>query len=83
MSYYVRQEVGLAGTEELNANIFEVPHLHAKMFFSETEAIIGSFHLRYNEDINWAYILDYPEEYDDMIRFFEKNIKPVAIAYRR
>ncbi len=79
VSYYVRQEVGIAGTEVLNANIFEVPGLHAKMFFSEKEAMIGSFHLRNNDDINWAYVLDYPKEYDDMKNFFEENIKPISI----
>jgi len=82
VSYYVRQEVGIAGTEALNANIFEVPDLHAKMFFSEKEAMIGSFHLRNNDDINWAYVLDYPKEYDDLKNFFDINIKPIAIPYK-
>ncbi len=79
IKYYVREEVGVPGTEGLEAEILEVPGLHAKMFFSEREMMIASFHLRNNDDINWAYILEYPDEYDQMIDFFEKNIKPVAI----
>jgi phosphatidylserine/phosphatidylglycerophosphate/cardiolipin synthase-like enzyme len=77
--YYVRKEEGVPGTEELNVTLFEVPDLHSKMFYSEDSAVIGSAHLKYNEDINWTYILDKPTEYDEMKDFFEKNIKPVAI----
>jgi len=80
--YYVREEEGVPGTEELNVTLFEVPNLHSKMFFSETEAVIGSAHLKYNEDINWTYILDEKSEYDDMKDFFEKNIKPFAVKYK-
>ena len=76
--YYVREEEGVPGTEKLNVTLFEVPNLHSKMFFSESEAVIGSAHLKYNEDINWTYILDKQSEYDEMKSFFEKNIKPVA-----
>ena len=76
--YYVREEEGVPGTEELNVTLFEVPNLHSKMFFSENSAVIGSAHLKYNEDINWTYILDQQEEYNEMKNFFEKNIKPVA-----
>ena len=82
VSYYVRQEVGIEGTDVLDVNIFEVPDLHAKMFFSEKEAVIGSFHLRNNDDINWAYVLNYPKEYDDMKNFFEKNIEQIAILFK-
>lgn len=82
VSYYVRKEVGVPGTEGLKADIYEVPGLHAKMFFNEKEAMIASFHLRNNDDINWAYILTGPDEYDQMTGFFEKNIKPVAVAVK-
>jgi len=44
------------------------------MFFSENEAIISSFHLMNNQDINWACVLDYPEEYKEMVSFFETFI---------
>ena len=77
--YYVREEEGVPGTEELNVALFEVPNLHSKMFFSESAAVIGSAHLKYNEDINWTYILD-KSEYDEMKNFFEKNIEPLAVA---
>ena len=76
--YYVREEEGVPGTEDLNISLFEVPNLHSKMFFSESEAVIGSAHLKYNEDINWTYILD-QNEYNEMKSFFEKNIKPLAV----
>ncbi len=76
--YYVREEEGVPGTEELDVTLFEVPNLHSKMFFSESSAVIGSAHLKYNEDINWTYILD-KHEYDEMKSFFEKNIQPVGI----
>ncbi len=76
--YYVREEEGVPGTEELDVTLFEVPNLHSKMFYSENEAVIGSAHLKYNEDINWTYILD-KHEYDEMKSFFEKNIQPLGI----
>jgi sugar-specific transcriptional regulator TrmB len=76
--YYVREEEGVPGTEELNVKLFEVPDLHSKLFFSENKAVIGSAHLKYNEDINWTYILDQQNEYNQMKYFFEKNIKPLA-----
>jgi len=77
--YYVREEEGVPGTEELNVTLFEVPDLHSKMFFSESSAVIGSAHLKYNEDINWTYILDNQSEYNEMKSFFEKNIQPLGI----
>lgn len=76
VSYYVREQEGLEGLEGLNVNVYEVPMLHAKMFFSESEAIISSFHLMNNEDINWACVLDFPEEYNELVNFFEQYIKP-------
>ena len=83
VSYYVREEVGVPGTEELDGTIYEVPNLHSKMFYSESKAVIGSAHLKYNEDINWTYVLDLPKEYAEMQNFFEKNIKPSAVAYQK
>lgn len=76
VSYYVREKEGLEGLEDLKVNIYEVPILHAKMFFSEREAIISSFHLMNNEDINWACVLNFPEEYNELVNFFELYIKP-------
>ncbi len=79
VSYYVREEEGVPGTEKLDAVIYEVPNLHSKMFYSENKAVIGSAHLKYNEDINWTYILDLENEVAEMKNFFEKNIKPFAV----
>jgi hypothetical protein len=78
VSYYVREGEGSKGLEILNVKIFEVPMLHAKMFFTESEAIIGSFHLKNNNDINWGYTLNNREEYNDLVNFFELYIKPLA-----
>ena len=74
VSYYVRKGEGVHGTEDLDVKVIEVPMLHAKMFFSETEAIISSFHLIANQDINWAYILENPDEYNQLTDFFKKHI---------
>jgi len=82
-SYYVREDVGIEGTDVLNVDIYEVPGLHAKMFFSEKEAIIGSYHLKNTDEINWGYVLDYPEEYNEMKDFFEKQIKKLAVPYKK
>ncbi len=82
VSYYVRKEEGVEGTEDLDVDLFEVANLHSKMFFTEQEAIIGSAHLKYNKDINWTYSLDFPNEYNDMLNFFNKNIKATAIKSR-
>ncbi len=76
--YYVREGQGSIGIEGLSVKIFEVPMLHAKMFFSESEALIGSFHLKYNNDINWAYKLNNQEEYRDLVNFFELYVKPLS-----
>ena len=83
VSYYVRKEEGIPGTEDLDVSLYEVPNLHSKMFYSESEAVIGSAHLKYNEDINWTYVLDLPNEVAEMKNFFEKNIKPLAVAYKK
>ena len=81
VSWYVRAGEGSNGLEGLNIEVFEVPLLHVKMFFSESEAIISSFHLMNNQDINWACVLNYPEEYDEMVDFFETIIKPASVIY--
>ncbi|MDD4190364.1 MAG: hypothetical protein PHI28_03480 [Mangrovibacterium sp.] len=78
VSYYVREKEGVPGTEELDVSLYEVSNLHAKIFFSERIAVIGSAHLKYNEDINWTFVLDQQSEHHDMQDFFEKNIKPFA-----
>ena len=78
VSYYVREGQGSKGIEELNVKIYEVPMLHAKMFFNESVAIISSFHLMNNSDINWAFILNDQEEYKELINFFELYVKPLA-----
>jgi hypothetical protein len=76
--YYVREGEGSKGIEGLNVKIFEVPLLHAKMFFTESKAIISSGNLTNRPDINWVYVLSNPEEYKDLISFFELYIKPFA-----
>lgn len=80
ISYYVRGGEGRKGLQEFDIKVFEVPMLHAKMFFSEKEAILTSFHLLYNEDINWACVMDGPGEYNEFVRFFETSIKPEAVT---
>jgi len=83
VSYYVREGEGSKGIEALNVRIYEVPMLHAKMFFSESEAIISSFHLINNSDINWAFKLKNHEEYKELINFFELYIKPLAKTFEK
>jgi len=78
VSYYVRAGEGSKGIEGLNVKIYEVPMLHCKMFFNEREAMISSFHLMNNSDINWAYKLNNQEEYNGLIAFFEQYVKPLA-----
>jgi hypothetical protein len=83
VSYYVREGEGSKGIEDLYTKIYEVPMLHAKMFFSENEAIISSFHLMNNSDINWAFKLKNQEEYKGLISFFELYIKPLAKPFEK
>lgn len=78
VSYYVREGEGSKGIEELDVKIYEVPMMHTKMFFSESEAIISSFHLMNNPDINWAFTLKGQGEYSGLINFFELYIRPLA-----
>lgn len=82
VSYYVREGEGSKGIEELNVKIFEVPMLHTKMFFNESEAIISSFHLINCSDINWAFGLNNQEEYKGLINFFELYVKPLAKSFK-
>lgn len=82
VSYYVREGEGSKGIEDLNVKIYEVPMLHSKMFFTESEAIISSFHLINNSDINWAFVLNNKEEYKGLINFFELYVKPLAKSFK-
>ena len=77
VSYYVRKGEGMNGVEGINATVFEVPLLHAKMFFSENQAIISSGNLTNQPDINWYCRLD-GDEYKQIVDFFEQYIKPGA-----
>lgn len=79
--WYVRAGEGSNGLEGLNVEIFEVPMLHVKMFFSESGAIISSFHLMNNQDINWAFEIADSVEYEGLTDFFKAYIEPKAIMY--
>jgi len=83
VSYYVREGEGSKGIEELNVKIFEVPMLHAKMFFSENNAIISSGNLTSRPDINWVYVMNKGDEYKELISFFTQYIKPLAKPYKK
>lgn len=74
IKYYVRGGEARKGLEYLNLKVFEVPMLHAKIFFSEKEAMITSFHLLYNEDINWAGLMENEGEYNELVKFFENSV---------
>jgi len=76
--YYVRKGEGANGLEGLNVKLYEVPDLHAKMFFNEKEALISSGNLTSRPDINWVYLMTDKDEYRDITGFFEKYIKPVS-----
>lgn len=78
VSYFVRKGEGINELEGINAKIFEVPLLHAKMFFSESEAIISSGNLTNRPDLNWTCLLDSQAEYDEIVDFFGRYIKPLA-----
>jgi methyl-accepting chemotaxis protein len=75
--YFVRQGEGRKGIEDLDVKVLEVPMLHAKMFFSESEAMISSGNLTNRPDINWVSRLS-KDEYEDLFTFFNKYIKPEA-----
>jgi hypothetical protein len=77
VSYYVRKGEGRNGIDGIRATVYEVPLLHAKMFFSENEALISSGNLTNRPDINWFCELD-TEEYKDIVGFFEQYIRSNA-----
>ena len=79
IDYYVRKDEGMRGIEGINVNLFEVPLLHAKLFFSEYEAIISSGNLHSRLDINCTALLNKQEEYQAIVDFFERYIKPKAL----
>ncbi len=78
VNYYVREGEGFNGIEGLKVNLFEVPKLHAKMFYSEKEALISSGNLTSGSDINWVCRLDTQEEVEELYEFYEEKIKSVA-----
>jgi hypothetical protein len=78
MGFYVRKGEGMNGMDGLEVPVFEVPLLHAKMFFSEKEAIISSGNLTHKPDLNWTCLLDRQEEYEQIVSFFNRHIKPLA-----
>jgi hypothetical protein len=78
VTYYVRSGEGTKGIEGLNVKIYEVPDLHAKMFFNESHALISSGNLTNRPDINWVYFMNNPEEYNELVSFFEVYIKPLS-----
>ena len=81
VNYYVREGEGQTGIEGLNVNLFEVPLLHAKMFYSESEAFISSGNLTSRPDINWVCKLDKQEEYNELIGFFNQHIRPISTPF--
>lgn len=82
IEYYVRQGQGMKGMDGIDVNVFEVPGLHAKMFFSEKEGMISSGNLDIRPDINCTILLNKKEEYNSIVDFFERYIKPVAVRVR-
>jgi len=78
VNYYVREGEGFTGIEGLKVNLFEVPKLHAKMFYSEKETLISSGNLTSGSDINWVCRLDTQKEVDELVDFFEQKIKSAA-----
>ncbi len=81
VDYYVRVGDGYTGIEGIDVNLFEVPELHAKMFYSEKDALISSGNLANNPDINWVCILQTEQEKNELREFFNNHIKPVASKY--
>jgi hypothetical protein len=79
IEFYVRQGQGRNGIEGIQADLFEVPLLHAKMIFSEHEGMISSGNLHSRPDINCTFLLDNKEEYRSVVGFFETYIKPAAV----
>ncbi len=82
VTYYVREGEGSKGIEGLSVKILEVPGLHAKMFFNESEALISSGNLTNRPDINWVYLLSDRKEYDELANFFELYIKPLSKPFQ-
>ena len=83
LNYFVRKDEGINGIENLDlkhVKVFEVPMLHAKMLFSESEAIISSGNLTNRPDLNWVCGLE-NQEYDQIVGFFQKYIQPIAVRY--
>ena len=83
VKYYVRKGEGYTGIEGLKVNLFEVPGLHAKMFYSEKEALVSSGNLSSRPDINWVCRLDKEYEKEELLMFFRRYIEPLAIKFNK
>jgi hypothetical protein len=77
VEYYVRRDEGRKGLSGINAKVYEVPMLHAKLFFSETEAIISSGNLTNRPDINLFCRLE-GDEYRQIVDFFRHYVQSGA-----
>lgn len=80
VSYYVRSGEGRKGLDGINVKVSEVPMLHAKMFFSESEALISSGNLTNRPDINWIGQMNTQGDYNEVVSFFESFIKPLSTS---
>ena len=81
VEYYVRKDEGRKGLSGMNATIFEVPMLHAKLFASESEAIISSGNLTNRPDINLFCRLE-EDEYRQIMDFFKTHVQSAAKLYQ-
>jgi hypothetical protein len=74
VEYYVRKDEGRKGLNGMDAPVFEVPMLHAKLFFSESEAIISSGNLTNRPDLNLFCRLE-GDEYGAIVNFFKQYVQ--------
>lgn len=83
-TFYVRKPETINDQENINEINkigfipLEIYRLHAKIYFNESEAIISSMNLNVSSDtssLDIGVITKNKEEYDDVIRFYEKYIK--------
>ena len=84
-TFYVRQPETKNEDENINKikrigfTPLEIYRLHAKTYFNESEAIISSMNLNVSSDtssLDIGVITKSKEEYNDVIRFYEKYVKP-------
>jgi hypothetical protein len=85
LKYYLRSDQfeAMVALRSLNIEPILMKGVHAKLYFNEKYAIVSSMNLMEISDsdsIDFAYKTETPKEYEDVVQFFNRYIKPASLS---